>query len=406
MQDEAQHNTQDNSSSSIRIDAAHRLSSRNDTLAGDIQPALIPAGMAAEGMTAENTAEQVRVHATQLALHLQERRREVDHRESHLNARIAQLENDLRNSRLWLQERSEEFSLREAELAQRIAEHEARLRGLSASETALNDIEQQQALKLQHREEQLRQREDQLAQAQLQLEVQQSSISRRMDQLADQERLLEEQLRQLHEERRVVQRESDTSQEELAQQRQTLSEQREQLDQQEADQRRTWEARSAHFDERQIALERIRNDIVRLHREALEMRLVAEQLWSQMAGHVQPGELTEGIARLRAQLADEFRFARQEIVTQRTSLEALIGKLDGQRCELAAQRDELVGWLNRRQQELALQSAELAEREQKWLQERQQADRQEKSWQSERRELQRQIRQLTMRLRQAELVAA
>jgi hypothetical protein len=366
----------------------------------DDSPDELAAAIAAQG------EEQMQTQAAQITRHLHERRREVDQRESHLNARIAQLENDLRNARLWLQERHNDFAAREAELSQRIAEQEARMHGLSATELAMDDARLQNSRELQNREESLRQREEALAAGQGRLAELERIVLSRQERLNEQERSLDEQWRQFHEERAAFHQEITQTSDEVQLERRTLAEQRQQVDEFGSQQKSLWETRNQHFDERQIALDRIRQDILRLHREALEMRLVAEQLWSHMSGKVPAVDMTQGIARLRAQLADEFRFAQQEITTQRGGLESLLTKLDSQRQALAAQKDELVGWFTRRQQEIARQTAELENREQQLRQELLESSRLEKQWQAERAELQRQIRKLTLRLRDATLVAA
>src|SRR5688572_27158783 len=97
------------SNKQLRFDQPHKTAAANDVGAEQPQALAVIADLQAE------SSEQMQVQAGQLARHLQDRRREVDHREAHLNARIAHLENDLRASRLWLRERSEEFELREAE---------------------------------------------------------------------------------------------------------------------------------------------------------------------------------------------------------------------------------------------------------------------------------------------------
>src|SRR6187399_1101986 len=106
--------------SMIRVDAAHRVKS-----APPSEEDLPESADLSECMESIDAAEQIRIHAGQLARHLQDRRREVDHRETQLNARLAQLENDTRNSRLLLHERTDEFTRREADLTQQLADLEA-----------------------------------------------------------------------------------------------------------------------------------------------------------------------------------------------------------------------------------------------------------------------------------------
>src|SRR5688500_9075907 len=91
----------DSNKAVIRIDGAHRLAGATATVDA-------PAEVAAVAVSDEAAAEQMQVQAGQLPRHLQARRREVDYRESQLNAGVAQLENYLRLSRLWMSEQSQE----------------------------------------------------------------------------------------------------------------------------------------------------------------------------------------------------------------------------------------------------------------------------------------------------------
>jgi chromosome segregation ATPase len=419
----------------IRFDQPHKSAAANELVVP--QPELLPVAVELHA----DAAEQMQVQASQLARHLQERRREVDHREAHLNARIAQLENDLRVSRLWLRERSEDFERREAELSQQLSEQDSQIRSLSASESALDEDRIQKELLLQEREAAVRLREEQIVDARGRLEAEAESLillreelqskdqnaqaivqavqareaavreieeglEKRQRALDAQEKSLDEQWGQLQTEREQWQQRVAETQDQLRHDRQAIQQQRRQSDEQRAQQHKTWVSRQERIDQQQVVLQRIRDDILRLHREALEMRLIAEQLWSQMTGRMAPAELTEGLSRLRTQLADEFRLAHQALATQRSELETLVAKLDDKRRALAAQRDELMGWLSRRQSELAEQSSDLAAREQQVLDEKQNLAAIEHRWQHERRDLHRQIRKLTLQIRPRELAAA
>lgn len=90
----------------------------------------------AETVTGEVVAEQLRTQATQLASSLRTRQRELDHRESQLNARFAQLERDARTARLWLSERERELARRQEELDERNQEVQGRLQRLATAEAA------------------------------------------------------------------------------------------------------------------------------------------------------------------------------------------------------------------------------------------------------------------------------
>ncbi len=68
---------------------------------------------------AGESSEQIRLQATQLGEQLRSRQEDLDRREAQLNARVAQLENDARTTRLWFTETRKDFDRRELELVEK-----------------------------------------------------------------------------------------------------------------------------------------------------------------------------------------------------------------------------------------------------------------------------------------------
>ncbi len=132
---------------------------------------------AVAGENIESRREQLQLQVAQLAGHLRERLREVDRREATLNARVAQLESDLRNSRLWLRERELGFQDRENELKREIEELKERAssRGLEldavAGDSLAAEITAREA-EIQEREGQLQLREDRQAERRFEVDRQ------------------------------------------------------------------------------------------------------------------------------------------------------------------------------------------------------------------------------------------
>src|SRR5205814_2206614 len=96
--------------------AATRTPNRRASLTSAASQAMLeveePTAEMIAAVTGENLevrCEQLQLQVAQLAGHLRERLREVDRREATLNARVAQLESDLRSARLWLRERELTF---------------------------------------------------------------------------------------------------------------------------------------------------------------------------------------------------------------------------------------------------------------------------------------------------------
>ena len=300
---------------------------------------------AVAGMNIESRREQLQLQVAQLAGHLRERLREVDRREATLNARVAQLESDLRNSRLWLRERELGFQERESELKREIEELQERAssRGLeldldtSGAEVREADIqEREQQLVL--REDQLRERRfevdrqfaalrhaQQLWQQQQERQEQQLAgdrerleretiearqqisrdveqvVAQREEQLRAAELLVREHAQELDRDRTALSTERNQWQQQKSRQQQAIEELRTSAEAELTDRRTRLEARQEWIERQKGGLEQVRDEALRLHRQSLEMRLLAEQLWSQITGNLTPAEVTQAIARTAAE---------------------------------------------------------------------------------------------------------
>jgi hypothetical protein len=388
---------------------------------------------------------------------LRERLRDVDRREATLNARVAQLENDLRVSRLWLTERELKFQERENELKQQVDELrerlEARRDDRDERELAIVDAEAA-AAELSERELQIRTREDDVRERRFEVDRQAVAL-RHSQQLWEQER--ERQANQLHAERRLLETESAQWREQLERETTEAREQREQeqaeymrlreeqlqaaetllseqaksLDQDReamiaeriawdeqkrrqkqavdefrqtaedelTDRRNRLEARQQWIERQKAGLEQVRDEALRLHRQSLEMRLLAEQLWAQITASLAPAEVTQAIAELRLKLAEQFKVEEQLLVGRRDELLELSEKIAKQHREVEVLRDGVRHWGFARQAEIERQASALVQRELKLDQEQDAFKDRELAWNHDRRRYEQQIRDLTSRLR-------
>ena len=58
--------------------------------------------------------------------------------------------------------------------------------------------------------------------------------------------------------------------------------------------------------------DQLRTDLLRIQRETLEMRLVTEELWVRISSVAPAASLTQSLARLRAQLSENYRLQAAE----------------------------------------------------------------------------------------------
>ncbi|HMC10195.1 MAG TPA: hypothetical protein VKH44_02850, partial [Pirellulaceae bacterium] len=334
---------------------------------------------AVAGESLDSRREQLQLQVGQLAGHLRERLREVDRREATLNARVAQLESDLRSSRLWLRERELSFQDREIELQRQIEELQERSTSRGTElETESTDIEAQ-AAELTEREHLLQLREDELRERRFEVDRQAAAL-RHSQQLWQQQHEREEQ--QLAAERQRIDREAVEQRQQLTNDLEQLVAQRDQqlraaeallnehaqqlerdrtlhiaarqeweeqknrqklaidelrtsVEAELSDRRTRLEARQEWIERQKSGLEQVRDEALRLHRQSLEMRLLAEQLWSQITGALTPTEVTQAIAQLRLKLAEQYRIEEEQLTVRRDELIELSEKIAGQHRELA-----------------------------------------------------------------------
>ena len=103
--------------------------------------------------------EELQVEAAQLAVHLRTRQRTLDHRESEVNARLAQLEQEARSTTLWFSERQSDLVERLAAVERREHEADETYDRLAAAEVALENKAAAIDRELAEREQFLAQRE-------------------------------------------------------------------------------------------------------------------------------------------------------------------------------------------------------------------------------------------------------
>jgi septal ring factor EnvC (AmiA/AmiB activator) len=141
-------------------------------------------------------------------------------------------------------------------------------------------------------------------------------------------------------------------------------------------------------------MEQMRADISRSQQEVLEIRLATEELWSRLCGSMAPAALTQSLARIRVELAQQHRLVRSELAEQKQEIQATSAQLAEQHQKLARRRDELQAWLDERQAELEKQAGALAAQEQRLAEERAELKRKRETWDSERFRLGQELRRL------------
>ena len=385
------------------------------------------------GDTFDARREQLQLQTEQLAGHLRERLRDVDRRESRLNARVAQLEGELRASRMWFREREKEFQDRESELHQQIEELQERaappliatvdtdLMAEEARRADLDDREQQlalrenevrerrfeterQAVALRHAqqlgEQQRTQQQRELAAERTRLEEEfQRRLAEREELLRSAEAILDAHSHQLEQDRAALLAERQDWQQRKTSELQEIDAQRQSTDAEANNRRGQLEARQDWIERQKAGLEQVRGEILALHRQSLEMRLLAEQLWSQISVQAAPAEITQALARLRLKLAEQYRVEEQSLQARRDELVQLGARIATQHRNLTQFRSGLREWAAARQAEIESQAAALVGRERQFATQQEEFRQAQEQWQADRRRYEQQIRDLASQLR-------
>lgn len=372
--------------SQTRVDHAHKVAQYVSAPLAEVRvDAAVLAAVA--GYDGSHLPEQLERHAQDLALRLQSQQKELDRREADFNARVAQLENEARTARLVQSEREIELRDREQSFQRKWVDLQRRLSDVSAAE---------QALKSEKNEDRLQQRTG--------LDEIRHSVQRwqrRIQELDESERQLQAQLADVTAER-----------EQVAKVRAEL------YDMRERDQARlksecqtartgisrrmlALQHRSEQLEHRQFALKQLHADVLRMYREATELRLCTEELWGQLSQNVSPAALTQRLAELRRKLVDQFQLATQSLLEQKKELQLLIDRLAEHRGTIQQQRHEVQVWLGSQQSEIERQAARLVAREQEL--DRQQAEMAylRDHWEQRRHAYEQEIRTLKRRLEAA-----
>ena len=360
----------DNVAADARIDAAHHVSAADAGDAGRIaDPSREDAGLDLErivdpshdsGAAISTASEQVRVQAAQLAEHLQARQKELDHREARLNAWAAELDRDARAARMWLTERVAEFEERDRSPAP------APARASDAAEQAIR----QHAEHLETKRSQLDEVE-----------------ARLLEERTETERLREQYLT----ERRAWE-------EEVAAERERLQAERSRGESEIEEKRRAIQRRGEQLDQSHAVLAQLRDELGRMHRETLEIRLATEELWVQLSGDAPPAALVHSLGRIRSKLADQYRMASTEQQQRRQELEGLRGQLVEQHQVLVRQKVQFDKWAADCREEADQQASRLIARQQELDRLETRLRDQSHQWQAERLGLRQEVRRLRLQL--------
>ncbi len=236
------------------------------------------------------------------------------------------------------------------------------------------------------------------------------SLSCREEMIADRERVLEqaeEQLRaglaEVDRQRAALGAERERLEGQARVDRQRLADDQRRREAELIEKRKIVEHQADEVNARRAAVENEHDEVLRLHRETLELRLATEELWNQLATLQPSAKLTQSLGQCRQRILDQYRLEASELDRRKQALDELREQIARQVEELNERHEQLSVWFADRRHELETQAAALVAREQEQnvlVTEHRQA---QQLWQRQRMELEQEARRLRHELSVAKL---
>ncbi|MEE3371369.1 MAG: hypothetical protein VX346_18690 [Planctomycetota bacterium] len=332
-------------------------------------------------------AELLQRQARQLEEHLKERLRELDRREAQIHASCAQLESDLRIARMWWLDHQRELQEHEqlpSRQEQRPGYRKTRRTVVTPAATQPLDLDKQQltdlaALRINlgladspvSTEEQVHPLPHNTAENQR--DIHEPTLHSALEDLAQHASQLQADQRALAQERLAWQQERIDQETKLKHREQQLEERTTRVAQ------RLWQRRSLLSRMNKTAAD-WHEQAMRRHRESLELRLVAEQLYHDLQVTVPAGQLRNKRQAAHQQLEQHYRDRETAVQQRQMALDQRTVQLHQQQAELAKQRTAILHAAESRHLELAQLTARLVEREHQLAQREQLLLQQRHTW--------------------------
>ena len=344
-----------------RVDAAHSL---GDALIALPPLAQMPVDQAIADLVRADGAVQLQSQADQLAAHLRQRQQELDRREAQLNARLAGFEQEVRDARLWLAQRNDELNEREARLEARekagggaeegsASEEGSGFRVQKGSGTQRVPGVQGSGLGVQEGSGfSTDEGEPLLAAGETEPPADSGENARRLDPPhgtslgnahygAPRPTDLSATLTSRNATEGVAYRRAEVGPEITEPQDNWTSTTDHGIAAEWEERKQAIVRQSDELDRRRVAFEEFRDKVSQMHREALELRLAAEEVQAQLRASLGLEAASTAIEAARARLAGYFRDEVAELTRRRDELEWLAGDLAEEHDRLESRCEEM-----------------------------------------------------------------
>ncbi|MDR1479696.1 MAG: hypothetical protein LBJ00_12245 [Planctomycetaceae bacterium] len=129
------------------------------------------------------------------------------------------------------------------------------------------------------------------------------------------------------------------------------------------DERQNLAQQNKRLEQMRLAIDRSREELGRMHRETLEIRLATEELWIRLADGSVSEDLKTSVTNIRSKLTEEYRASMVRIDTQKAELEESRNDIIKQYDALISQREQLEEWISTNEHTIKERELMLANRE-------------------------------------------
>ncbi len=127
--------------------------------------------------------------------------------------------------------------------------------------------------------------------------------------------------------------------------------------------RRLLAERKVELDRRKETLQRMQDETQALHREALEMRLVTEQLWIEISGKAPTANVESLMETLKSRLNEQYESHQKTIDQRKAEMQGLQELVEQKQANVREQSVKLQQWVESRHDEIKSYAAEVDARE-------------------------------------------
>ncbi len=120
--------------------------------------------------------------------------------------------------------------------------------------------------------------------------------------------------------------------------------------------------RKQELDRRRATVEKMYDETQAMLREALEMRIVTEQLWADLSKTTAPATLTKSVSQLHRRLTEQYEKHHQSLSLRQAQLNELKDQLSKKQQILRCRSKQLKRWTEERYQEIESQTLRLLAR--------------------------------------------